>query len=220
MPKLERGEVSTVLGTFDASRGTVVFKEDQLSKSWLAREDLTRFPIALSSGRVWDAPATNLPATAATDDLGFVDGAIWGTNAPLLQTIDQASNVAATAAYARFPDVTIPDNWINGETLQIEVSAGMVTTVADTTATVDLDVRVGDTDATVGSDLNATAAVSINSALITATPTTATFTITETSLSPGDKLDVRVAITIEDGATGTAVIGAISKIALLADIRG
>ena len=67
-----------------------------------------------------------------------------------------------------------------------------------------------------GSDLCATAAQSINSL----TQATLAFDVTATSLSAGDLLDCRVAVAITDSATGTAVLGKVSRLSILADIKG
>lgn len=217
--KVDRGDTMYGAGNFDFSAGTLVLKAKQVLTAWLEQRNDILFPINFFSGRVWNDLDAVLPGTAATDDLGLVDGAVWGTNAATLQTIDQKANGAPTAAYARF-QVPVPENWYAGESLSIRVVGGMVTTVSDTTATVDLEVYVPDGDGTVGSDLCATAAQSINAGLLSAGGTTCDFTVTTATISQGQTLDIRLAITIEDGATGTAVIGAVSEISVMADVRG
>ncbi len=92
----------------------------------------------------------------------------------------------------------------------------MVTTVAGTSATVDVEAYKIGKDNTLGSDLCATSAQSINSL----TFSNKTFTITAGALAAGDVLDVRLAIAVSDAASGTAVIGAIAGIDLLADVKG
>ena len=92
----------------------------------------------------------------------------------------------------------------------------MLTTISDTTATLDVECYPNDDDATASADIISTAAVTINSV----TFSTKNFTITPTNRSPGDQLQIRVAIAVNDAATGTAVIGCIGKCSLLCSIRG
>lgn len=212
-------DVLTARGNLDVSSGTLTLKDGQIAIAKLTQVDDVLYPISFFNGRVWDDLDAVLPGTAATDDLGIINGAAYGTNAITLQTIDQKANGTPTAAYARFLE-PVPRNWVSGQSLSIRVLGGMVTTVSGTTATVDLNVYVPDGDGDVGSDLCATAAQSINSGLLSAGVTICDFVITTTSLVHGDELDIRLAITIEDGATATAVIGAVSKLAVMADVKG
>jgi hypothetical protein len=114
--------------------------------------------------------------------------------------------------------VTLPPTYVAGQTVKIRVKGGMITTIADGSCTADVNCYLNDEDNTVSADLCTTTATSIN-ALI-ATPTETDFTITATTLSPGDVLDVQVSVICTDTATATAVIGCISKVALLCDTQG
>jgi hypothetical protein len=93
----------------------------------------------------------------------------------------------------------------------------MITTVADTTATLDVEVYKlqGDPDDAIGSDLVSTAATTINSLVFADID----FALNASALSPGDILDVRITTTVTDAASGTAVIAGISSARLLADVR-
>lgn len=148
------------------------------------------------------------------DDLCITSGA-FGTGIPYVTTGD----VKATSGtkYARFTYV-LPPEYDDGESVQIRAQAGMVTTVAGTSCVLDFEAYLCSTSGVVisGSDLVATSAQSINST----THTTFDFDVTGTSLTRGRMLDIRMAITWIDGATGTAVIGAVSKLGLRLDIRG
>jgi hypothetical protein len=93
----------------------------------------------------------------------------------------------------------------------------MKTTVAGTSATLDLEVyRSGKELVVSGSDLYPGAAQSINSTTLADKD----FPLTATSLLPGDMLDIRLAIATVDGATGTAVIGVVGAVELLCGIKG
>ncbi len=199
------GEFSGTLTV--GSYGTKIQRTDQ------TQEALAVFPIPFTSFRVHDALATNLPGTSATDDLGL-DGGTFGTSQPTIRTSDLKAAGAVTR-YARAL-VQLPECYDEGETVTLRLSAGMVTTVADTSCTIDAEVYKVGKDNSLGSDICATAAVSINSL----TFADKDFTITATTLSPGDVLDIRLAIACNDAATGTAVIAAIGGADLLCDIRG
>jgi len=195
-----------VTGAFDLPNGA-------LSRTEVAQEALVAYPIPFSAWRVWDAPQTVLPGTSANDDLGIYDGT-FATGTPYVATYDVKAADAVTL-YARAM-LALPPEYDAGQTAQIRFSAGMLTTVADTTATIDVSIYESDKDTTSTGDLIDTAAQSINSL----TFANKDFTITPTNLAVGDELDVRVAIAVNDGATATSVVAAIGYAALLLDIRG
>ena len=171
------------------------------------------FPINFALLRVWDAFQTNLPGTAATDDLALVGGT-FATAPPTISGGDMKA-LGATTRYARF-QMQLPECYDAGQTITLSMSAGMVTTVADTSCTLDVQCYKLDKATGIGSDLCATAATSINSLTFADIP----FTITPTGLVAGDVFDVRIAITCTDAATGTAVTPTIAGLDLLCDIKG
>lgn len=184
-----------------------------IGRSSLTTDSLSVFPIPFADLRVWDAQQTNLPGTSASDDLGFYGGT-FGSGAPLIRTYDVKAASAQTM-YARF-QTRVPAEFVAAGTLKLRLAAGMVTTVAGTSATVDVECYKVNKDNSIGSDLCATNAQSINSL----TFANKDFTITSSGLSPGDVLDVRITVATNDAATATAVIAAIAGIDLLADIKG
>lgn len=215
-------ESVTIAGTLTAS-GTVVFPT--AAASWTnaiptganAQRALQRFLIPLNDARIHNQTQT-LVTTAASDDLGINTGlgATYGTHTVQLVTSDQKANGGATSQYARWPQVQIPSNYDDGETAQIVVNAGMETTVSDTTAVVDVEAyKIDGSGAVTGGDLITTAAQSCNSL----TAAEKTFTLDASSLDPNDIIDVRVTITINDGATVTAVYGAIGYVVLVVDCK-
>lgn len=183
-----------------------------IQRSKLAQRTFAEQTIPLYELRVHDALQTVLPTTSATDDLGLYPGT-FGTHHPGVKTSD-LKTAGATTRYARFL-TSLPDDYEAGETVQVEITAGMETTVADTTATVDIECYQLDADGTISADLCATAAQSINSL----TAAAKAFSITATTLNPGDQLDVRIAVAVNDAASGTAVIAAIYKVCVLSDRR-
>lgn len=185
-----------------------------IDRDGLTQENLAVYPIPWTAWRIWNAIETGLTATGNTDDLAIVGGT-WGTGTPSIQTGD-LKNAGATTRYARC-QVQLPPEYVAGETVVIRLHAGMITTAASSAATADLEVYLSNREFLVdGSDLCSTAAQSINSTTLADRD----FTITATSLAPGDILDIRLNITVNDSATVTAVIGCVGSAELLIDIKG
>lgn len=197
--------------------GTLAIKETGVSAqtraSILKQDALAIFPIRLTGLRVWDAFHTNLPGTAAADDLALI-GTTFGSAAPVI-TAGDCKALGATTRYARFM-VELPECYEAGETVTLSLSAGMVTTVASSSCTVDVECYKIDKITGIGSDLCTTSATTINSLVFAAKA----FTITPSGLTAGDVLDVRLTIACNDAATGTAVTPTIAGIDLLCDIKG
>ena len=180
----------------------------------LALAELQPFPIPLTDFRVWDAMQTVLPGTPATDDLGLVGGT-FGTATPSLRTEDLKA-AGATNKRARVL-VQLPWDYQAGQSVTLRFKAGMITTVADTTATLDCEAfkLQDDPDDAIGSDLVSTAATTMNSL----TFANIDFVVTPTGLSPGDILDVRITCAVNDAAGATAVIAGVTSAKLLCDVR-
>lgn len=175
---------------------------------------LQPFPIPLTDFRVWDALQTPLPGAGAADDLGLVGGT-FGTATPSLRTQDlKAAGASSNRARCL---VQIPWDYVAGQAVRLRFKAGMITTVAGTSATLDCEAfkQQNDPDDAIGSDLVTTAAQTINSLIFADVD----FTVNPVSLSPGDILDVRITTAVTDGASGTAVIAGITSAKLMADVR-
>ncbi len=215
MPNSIDGDL-VVLGDLRVT-GTARFSESTtgIERADMVQESLTPFDLPPETWRVHDNMDALLPdPPAGSDDLGIVSGT-YGTGVPSIQTSDLKA-AGATTQYARRM-VQLPHNYVAGETVTIRLRCKMVTTVSDTSATVDVQCYKSDNEGAVsGSDLCTTAATTINSL----TGADKDFTITPTALSPGDWLDVRIAIAINDAATVTAVKGMIGRIQLLCDTKG
>lgn len=182
--------------------------------AFLELAELQSFPIPLTDFRVWDAMQTLLPGTPSSDDLGLVGGT-FGTATPSIRSED-LKTAGATNKRARFL-VQLPWEYVAGESISLRFMAGMITTVAGTSATLDCEAYKiqDDPDDAIGSDLVSTSAQSMNSL----TFANLDFVITPTTLSPGDILDVRLTIAVNDGASATAVIAGLTSAKLLADVR-
>ncbi len=183
-----------------------------IARASLVQDDFAVYPVDFHSLRIWDAYQTQL-TTPSGDDLGLTAGA-FGTGCPYAY----AGDVKATSGtrYARFQRTLGPE-YVTGESVRVAIVAGMLTTVADTSCTVDLEcyLEAGDTLKS-GSDLVTTSATSINSL----TFATKNFDLNPATLSAGSKLDFRLAIIYVDSATGSAVTPAIPKITFNVDIKG
>jgi hypothetical protein len=183
------------------------------SRSELTQENEAPYGINPVLWRVHDAIGTAL-GTAGTDDLGITAGT-YGTGSVYL-TAGDVKALGATTRYARAL-FQLPPEYVAGETVLFAVNAGMLTTVADVSCTVDLQAyKLGLDSLITGSDLVSTAATTINSLTFAEKE----FTLTATSLSPGDWLDLRLAIISNDAATGTAVTPAIAAAGFKLDIKG
>lgn len=186
-------------------------------------DGLTAFPpttkyLYLATGDFTDATYTagilliELWGTAA-NDLSVVLGA-FGTNSVSLQTANLRAE-GATSNYARF-EVRLPPNYVAGQTVKLRVSAGMLTTIADATATLDLVCHQLDEDTTVQADIVETVAQSINNLVFADFD----FTIAPGLLSPGDILDCRLVTAVNDASTSAAVIACVAAIKLVCDTKG
>jgi hypothetical protein len=190
--------------------------EDAISaqtRETILKQDTKRFPVKLTDFRVWNAVETNLPGTAASDDLGIINGT-WGTH-PLMIQAGDLKNAGATTRYARV-EVQLPECYVAAQAVTIIVSGGMTTTVASVSSTVGLEVYRRDKITGISADLCATAAITINSL----TFGDKSFTITASALGPGDVLDVRMAVACNDSGTGTAVIPTVASFDLQCACKG
>lgn len=205
----------TIAGDLYVTGTAAVANLSGADRADLNQESLTPFDMPPESWRIYDNMDALLPDPPTTgDDIGIVSGT-FGSATPSMQTRDvKAAGAAPHYARRMFQ---LPHNYVAGETVTIRLHAGMVTTVADTTATVDVECYKSDNEGGVsGSDLCTTSATTCNSL----TDADKDFTITPTSLSPGDWLDIRIAIHINDAATVTAVKGIIGRVQLLCDTKG
>lgn len=134
-----------------------------VARSGLTQDTSQSYWLPWDGFRVWDAVATNLPATPASDDLGLIGGT-WGTGVPSIQTGDLKA-AGSTTRYARC-QFQLPPEYVTGTGIVLRLHAGMITTIAGTAATVDVEVyKSGKEFLVSGSDLCATAATSINIAV-------------------------------------------------------
>lgn len=205
--------VTKIVGDLAVSGNVTIGGDVPLvARSRLVQENEVVYPVNLVDFRVHDALATNLPGTSATDDLAL-SGGTFGTNSPKLTTGDVKASTVTRYARAL---LKLPAEYVAAQTVKLRISAGMETTVADTSATVDVVAYKSDREGGIGSDLCSTAAQSMNAIAFSDKD----FVIDGSGLSAGDILDVRIAVAVTDGATATAVIASIGAVELLADVKG
>lgn len=209
---------SVVANILRASSGCVadggVSPTADIARTKLGEDVLAAYPVPLIDFRVHDAPRTKLPLTAGTDDLGYVAGT-FGADRPHLTAGD--CKATTITRYAR-RIIPLPMPMLLAGTCALRIHAGMVTTLADTSATVDVDAYLMDTSATLGAQLCTTSAQSMNS-LTTAAYDFLLDTAGENAL-PGWYIDARIAVAVVDSATATAVEPRIYAVSLVMDIQG
>lgn len=165
--------------------------------------------------RVWNSGA--LLTTAGTDDLGLVMGT-FGTNVATVQAGDLKA-AGATTRYA-LSHVWLPDYYDPGQTVTVRLLAGMQTTVADATCTIDVDAYKIDDDGTPTADGNLYSGAALDMNSLTAANKDFELTPGSTTFEAGDLIELRIAIACNDAATATAVTPTLYKSALLFDARG
>lgn len=170
------------------------------------------FTIPLTTLRQSTDFATVLSGTPSGSDLGIITGT-FGTTQPYVRTSDAKTTTVTQRCRAL---VQFPFNYVAGQTAALRAACGMLTTVSDTTATIDMEAYLLDRTTSEATDLVTTSATSINSL----TFSNRDFSLTSSSLSPGSLLDVRVTIAITDAATVGSVYGAISALELVCTTRG
>ena len=183
-----------------------------MGRTNLAEDSLQPFAIKATDWKTWDNMAVTLPTDGATDDLGLIEGT-WATASPSLQTGDAKQTNVPFYARAQVP---LPMEYQAGQSVTLRLHAGMLTTVSDTTATLDVVCYKSDEETGISADLCDTVAQDMNSVVFGDLD----FTITPTALSPGDILDIRIHVAINDGATATVVNGCIGAAQLLCDVKG
>jgi hypothetical protein len=193
-----------------------------------ANKDFTITPTALSPGdrlivrlsfaasdtgnvgvMIPEIQAVSLRVDTATlaDDMALITGTP-GTDAPTLQGVDFGGTTSDEKCAF---EVVLPQQYRAGSAVTLRVKAGVLTTVSDTSLTVDANVYEDAGTGLVGADLCTTAAQSINSL----TPANKDFTITPTGLAPGDRLLIKLTFAGADTGNLGVMTPVIQNAALL-----
>lgn len=155
---------------------------------------------------------TPLAAAGDATNLGIV-GNTHGTSSTYL--VSTAYNNTNGSETARFLFV-LPPEYDDGETVTIRVHAHVDTTPYATTATADIECFVPDGEKGISGELCTTVAQDINSA----TWADHDFTITPTTLTSGDILDIELTIAGNDGGGAANKSMEVGAVQILLDIKG
>jgi hypothetical protein len=182
-----------------------------MARSSLVQQDLQPYPIPNEAWYLFDSTIhAPLGATAlSADDLIYTLGTL-GTTAPTITGTDFGGSSATQKARVR---VTLPVEYVAGETITLRASAGTLTTVADTSSTIDFNVY---RQAAPTVDICATAAQSINALAVA----NKDFTLTPTNCVPGDVLDILMTYAGVDAGNLGVILPTIAGVTLLLDIKG
>lgn len=191
-----------------------VFSGPGCPRAQLVQDDAKIYDIPLETCRNAEDPPA--PLTLATGTVPGLRRATFGTNGLCIKTIDEKANGAVHSSQFTFT-FRLPAEYVSNKTVQVVIVAGCDTTVADTSATVDLEAHLRNaTTGLVGSDICTTAAQDCRSVTLAAK----TFTINPAGLLAGDCIECRVTLAIRDNATGTSVYGIVSNLYRLIDVKG
>jgi hypothetical protein len=182
-----------------------------IQKSQLQQLAFEPHQIPFSDLRIWDAMNTLL-TSAASDDCGITTGTP-GTDSPYV-TGGDVKNATTNRKFAF--ELAVPPNYDDGFNARVRFRAGMVTTVASSAATIDLEAFRPNGSGGVGSDLCVTSAQSINSLTLG----NFNFDLAVSTIDPGDKIICIVTLSVVDSATATAVIPGVFDIRGLFHTRG
>jgi Cu/Ag efflux protein CusF len=227
--------------------GTDVVVYD-LQGNEIARFDRTNRKITVHAGAVLDVDAAALGITIADSTLArsvliaesaFLDleerlkGAD-GADLALSETagdffrnigtnqwmVDGEATVNETEASVGLFNFVLPENYVAGGTITLQVSALVVLAgdaANDATSTIDMEARkVTLTTGAIGSDLVATAAQTLATA-----GATYSFTVTPTGLVAGDKLVCKLTTSVVETAGGTGAANSrITRLGALLQVKG
>jgi len=139
-------------------------------------------------------------------------GGTFATGSPSIQGMDCGGTAVEGFARALIP---LPWDYADGQTVTLRFHAGMLTTVADGDAELDVIVHETDEELGIGADICATTIQTINSLTLADID----FTITPTTLVAGDLLDVRIELDADDAGNLGVMIPVIGSVKLLYDAR-
>lgn len=183
-----------------------------VARASLQQDTIQPYTMPLNNMRKSASLGELLPTTASGTDMAIISGT-FGSAYPTLQGEDFGGGSTDEECAFWF---TIPPEYDSGESVTLQVTAGMLTTVADGSCTLDAECYKADGSGGVGSDLVATAAKDINSLSLS----TNNFTITPTGLAAGNSLLFKLVFAGSDTGDLGVMIPTITAIAVLMDIKG
>jgi hypothetical protein len=190
-----------------------------INRSQFAQDDEAVFPIPFLDFRTNDDFRVLLPAAAASDDLGLIrdtDAWVLGAGHDVAPSLKGVAASGTTERQKAIVEVSIPQNYVDGESFGFRFHAGVDVATAQVDTTLDIECKKFDKDQGYGADLVSTSSQSINSL----TMADKDFFLTASGLSAGDRLMLYVDVYTDDtgGTNGTvAVIGSVS---VICDVKG
>ena len=194
----------------EAITGAKVAAAAAIARTKLAQEALVPFRIPLVQFRVFDAFQTNLPGTAANDDMALISGT-HATAAPMLE--GKVATGSATETNKARVTFQLPAEYDDGQTITLRLHCRTSGGQGEGTKTIDAIVVSNDEDGTVSGDIVTTSVITVND-----TFTDRDFTITPTGLASGEELDILLISVIQDAGVDGKFQCAFVE--LLLDIRG
>ena len=205
----------TVTSTIDALtvKDVDLATDAGVTRAKLALES-KKFWQPLESLRIFDSSSNAvLPNTASSDDLGLIVGTLASSGHSIRTSDAKATTVTQKAAFT----FSLPAEYESAGEISLVAHAGMLTTISDGTATIDFSVyHKSEADISHTADLCTSSPATINSLTLASKA----FVITPTSRVNGDEFGVLMTVAITDAATGTAVLGLVSKLHWLVQVRG
>jgi len=184
-----------------------------IASTKLAQDANKCYTIPIHAFRMWNMMGSLLPVTTATnDDMAIVNGTA-GTDVPTLQGVDFGLTTCDEKCGFEF---CLPAEYDAGQSVTLRVRAAILTTVADTSLTLDANCYKSNRDGLASADICATAAQDMNFLA----PANYDFVITPTGLVAGDRLLFVLAFAGVDGGDAGVMIPEISQVEILLDIRG
>ena len=208
-------ETTIIAGNLDVG-GDLRFRGLRLPsipRTELIQDDLAVFPINLASLRKAANPAVN-PVSSPTGSHAAILSGTFGTSTPYLTSGDVRDTVTGRGVEAV---VQLPPSYVAGQTVKIRFSGGMLDRVATVYSKVEVRAYKLERNTTpVGSDLSAGTDPSINSTTFSGVYET----LTTSTLSPGDYINLEIIISCSDGSAASACTPCIAAMDLVCDVRG
>ena len=202
-----------VNGTFVVTGATTGFKRTSLDD-----ETLKSYEQNILDARIHDNIGVHLDNTHPSDDDLKIEDGTFGTDTPSIQSGDIMALGAKTRRTRML--IRVPENYTDGKPLTLRLRAGMKTTIAGTSATIDAECYLSNKEALIHAtqtgDMCTTTAIDINSLTLADRD----FTLTPTYVIAGDLLDVRITMSITDASEVTAVIGVLGSVQLVCTAKG
>lgn len=183
-----------------------------LPRSGLITDEAKPYILLLDTWRVTGTGAL-LGASAGTPAGAFgITYGTLGTASPKIVSEAASGNTKTNKMRRSFP---LPPEYVSGQPITVRVRAKEEVGAATVSTTVDVKVYKTDKEAGIGSDICATDAIDVTTAV-----GNKDFTVTPTGLVAGDVLDIEVTGVVTDTGGTVGTVLAVYDVAVLLDIKG